>query len=1159
MPSGNPNMGKNTLSSTKSTNFSSGKPGTGSGGNSNPGQRSATNPGGSTGLGQPSGGSRSNVSAGGAGTGRGGNANPGERSASNPAGSTGLGQPSGGNRTTGGNANSGGIRSNPGERTGSNPGGTLGLGGPSQRSGGGAHPGHLNVSRGLSPTQRAIDPTRTGLSPVRPNPGERSLTNPGGTLGLGRPSLSLPDAPGGFAPRVGTITGLDEGQDGPLGFGMPEREVNPNTWDQILGEQLARERLARQLDEWGFAYEPEREPRTWRDYYTDPDLDYSYDQDRFMEMPDVNDPSLLQQAKLQDRYTFDDAFPEEARQGTTYSGPKGVPRLGLNDGAWVAAGGIAPPDFGITDPEERAKIMSDLPRGIRNNNPGNLQTPSWAHEVPGVVGLESMGKKSRFMTFTRPEYGIMAMDTWLDKNPRRNTPYSIVDKYAPAFENNVGAYAGRIAKDLGIGINDQIPGDPDTRARVIDSMIAHENYRNPYGIGGVRLALGMDKVAPGGMDIAEGEPAPNRQERGDRLSPSPAAETGRYSPEQTLGNFRGTASRAPPSGTVASGYASPDQIRDLGAVARDDMPDSFNPRSYSDNIIGHLEQERAARIADEIGGVVPAISPRERYSFGPDDVGFQPDDPVGFAEKVLGAPEAYPGRSRINPTTFNEPKRISSIYDEPTRARRTFDEPERTSIYDEAERSFGVYDEPRRIISTFDEPTRNLGRRLIDQQINARLQKQARDALTFKHQLQERRFSPPIDQFPGRSRMVPSREVMPTVRAFPEVPVGRNIFNHRPDIRAFPDVEVSDNTFRPRPDVRAFPEVPVGDNRFPYSPMVRAFPEVAIGDNRFAYRPTMPEPGEIPVGDNTLNFRPDIRAFPEVPVSDNTFPGGFTPSVNPNAPWEHAPIDPEMDNSVPDDGEPVPVGEDIEKKVQEAFRKYPDFLVRKELQKQGITITPDGRVRATFGVTPDLDAALDGLENMPTPKQPEKPKQTQAPAEPHPPSSKVAAKPKVEKDQSRITPDDSFEPEPAPKKSVTKDQERVPQDPDFEPETTQTPAPPAPKKTVPAPPVPEKQKEPARLPRRPFTPTPTRKVVAARVGTSSERRSDGNVAQERRERRKFLQNQRPKPPGPVAPAPELPYTVTPPAQFPESQAEIYWRLMGPQILANILNGVPFDA
>jgi hypothetical protein len=88
--------------------------------------------------------------------------------------------------------------------------------------------------------------------------------------------------------------------------------------------------------------------------------------------------------------------------------------------------------------------MSELPRGIRNNNPGNLR---WGVDWLGLVA-ESERSDPEFCQFVDPYCGYRALCltliTYRQKYQLR-TIDAIVRRYAPASENDTRAYIEAVA------------------------------------------------------------------------------------------------------------------------------------------------------------------------------------------------------------------------------------------------------------------------------------------------------------------------------------------------------------------------------------------------------------------------------------------------------------------------------------------------------------------------------------------------------------------------------------------------------------------------------------------------------------------------------------------------------------------------------------------
>lgn len=133
-----------------------------------------------------------------------------------------------------------------------------------------------------------------------------------------------------------------------------------------------------------------------------------------------------------------------------------------------------------------------MPRGIRNNNPGNLNYAGQAGAT-----LEG-GEGGRFAVFESMQHGVAALYKQLQLYFKRgiNTLSSIVKTYAPASDNNnVDAYISALTKATGKGANEVLDsGDTATIARLMKGIVDHENGKGYISssdiMGGIQLGAG---------------------------------------------------------------------------------------------------------------------------------------------------------------------------------------------------------------------------------------------------------------------------------------------------------------------------------------------------------------------------------------------------------------------------------------------------------------------------------------------------------------------------------------------------------------------------------------------------------------------------------------------------------------------------------------------
>lgn len=144
-----------------------------------------------------------------------------------------------------------------------------------------------------------------------------------------------------------------------------------------------------------------------------------------------------------------------------------------------------------------------LPRGIRNNNPGNLN-------FAGQAGAtKEGGPNGRFAVFGSMQEGVAALvrQIGLYVKRGRNTIRKILEVYAPPGENNTNAYIAAVSKALGIGPDDAL--DTENAQQVMGLVRAITNHENGKGFvsdadiaGGFQLAKG--RGTPGASQFAAG-------------------------------------------------------------------------------------------------------------------------------------------------------------------------------------------------------------------------------------------------------------------------------------------------------------------------------------------------------------------------------------------------------------------------------------------------------------------------------------------------------------------------------------------------------------------------------------------------------------------------------------------------------------------------------
>ena len=124
-------------------------------------------------------------------------------------------------------------------------------------------------------------------------------------------------------------------------------------------------------------------------------------------------------------------------------------------------------------------MMNTEPRGIRNNNPGNIK-----YNGINWMGLSIPPSDGVFCVFTEHKYGLRALAKLL-KNYNRHygirTINSIIKRFAPASENQTDAYIKSVAISTGYDSHAQLNlEDQDVLVKLMKAIIKHENGKQPY-------------------------------------------------------------------------------------------------------------------------------------------------------------------------------------------------------------------------------------------------------------------------------------------------------------------------------------------------------------------------------------------------------------------------------------------------------------------------------------------------------------------------------------------------------------------------------------------------------------------------------------------------------------------------------------------------------
>ncbi len=121
-----------------------------------------------------------------------------------------------------------------------------------------------------------------------------------------------------------------------------------------------------------------------------------------------------------------------------------------------------------------------LPRGIRNNNPGNIRLSSARWQ-----GQKDVQADTSFIEFTSPLMGLRALMRLLLTYHFKhglNSAESIINRWAPPHENATDHYIHTVSRHLRVQRRDALDlTDEETLVRLAEAITRHENGRPPEG------------------------------------------------------------------------------------------------------------------------------------------------------------------------------------------------------------------------------------------------------------------------------------------------------------------------------------------------------------------------------------------------------------------------------------------------------------------------------------------------------------------------------------------------------------------------------------------------------------------------------------------------------------------------------------------------------
>lgn len=143
--------------------------------------------------------------------------------------------------------------------------------------------------------------------------------------------------------------------------------------------------------------------------------------------------------------------------------------------------------------------MASTIRGLRNNNPGNID-----HSPSHWLGQAEVQTDPRFVQFTSMAYGVRALAVTLLTYQRTHGCRTVADfigRWAPPSENNTAAYVKSVCQVLHVQPADAIDVTrPATMTALCCGIIQHEN-----GLA-VSLSSALGQAVRAGVNLALGVP-----------------------------------------------------------------------------------------------------------------------------------------------------------------------------------------------------------------------------------------------------------------------------------------------------------------------------------------------------------------------------------------------------------------------------------------------------------------------------------------------------------------------------------------------------------------------------------------------------------------------------------------------------------------------------
>lgn len=135
-------------------------------------------------------------------------------------------------------------------------------------------------------------------------------------------------------------------------------------------------------------------------------------------------------------------------------------------------------------------MSAEVPRNVRNNNPGNIDRTTIAWQ-----GMSAVQSDPRFIVFIAPQWGFRAMARILLGHFREGltSVHALINEWAPPVENDTGSYVTDVASKMGVDADAPLTL-PQQLLPMLKAIATHEGGC-PWPDSVVQLGIDLERSA----------------------------------------------------------------------------------------------------------------------------------------------------------------------------------------------------------------------------------------------------------------------------------------------------------------------------------------------------------------------------------------------------------------------------------------------------------------------------------------------------------------------------------------------------------------------------------------------------------------------------------------------------------------------------------------